>query len=295
MNEKRYWSGLRTAWKAIWDDPSHVSFSEQDHGSWKLIKSEPRTQVILLQPGTSHKPLICKIYKTPRHLAWRTIGLASRANREFTALMVAHRRGLPVVRPRYWIEERELGQVTYSAITLEFIEGANLEEIMKSKPKSELRKRLAHKAGAFLRQLHRSGLYWATACPRNIMMPQGPDSKMLAIDMPYVRWLDRNLYGGEAALSDMRNMLRCKNQDWGFDPEERREFLMGYCKGDTLMAAGLEPLVKPLSIRRSKLKRIKSRSADVLLNYPRSPGKGGIYCPSDGSYRVRDSKVISIG
>jgi len=294
----QYWSSLKEAWEETENRPlasgdDAVQPAVKSENDWKLIKSESRVRLMLLEPLAPHSPLICKIYHIPWHLAWRTIGMVSRANREFTALMEAHQHGLPVVCPRYWLEKRLAGAVVYSAITLAVIDGHNLEYLLRNEQTSnEQRSHLARETGILLSQLHRGGLYWATARPRNVMQSAG--GQLLAIDMPYAHWHGHDLTGSDSALIDLRGMLKCKNKDWGFNQQEHMEFLLGYCEDDQVMASALELLALPHSATQSKFERFKRRSANVLLSGPRSAGKGGSYDPSDGSYQLRDSQAITI-
>lgn len=296
----QYWSCLEEAWEATDNCPlvssdEAIQSSPKSNSDWKLIKNESRVRVILLEPAAPHAPVICKIYRTPWHLAWRTIGMVSRANREFTALMEAHRHGLPVVCPRYWMETRIIGGLLFSAIILEAITRNNLEQLLKNKDLTKLERMwLARETGVLLGELHRGGLYWATARPRNILLQQGINAKMLAIDMPYACWHGHDLTGSDSALIDVLGMLRCKNEDWQFNQKERMEFFLGYCADDVGKASELEPLAVSHSTRQSKLERFKGRFTNVLFSSPRSPGRGGIYHSSDASYQLRDSQAISV-
>lgn len=295
-----YWSSLEETWKATAKQPlayqnGLVHAAAKTTNDWQLIKSESRVRVILLDPATPHLPVICKIYRTPWHLLWRTTGMVSRANREFTALMEAHRHGLPVVCPRYWAEARLLGTVTFSAIGLEMLAGSNLEQSLKNKHTSSAqRMRLARESGVLVSQLHRGGLYWATAYPRNILLQQDVNAKMLAIDMPYAHWLGHDLTASDTALIDLRGMLKCEKEDWGFNQKERMEFFLGYCSDDMALVSELMPLATPHSALQSKLERLKRRAAHVLLNSPRSAGRGGAYHAADSSYHQRDKQAIGI-
>ena len=104
MATVEYWSSLKHAWQATRDCEitpiaEAVGAPAKMDNSWQLIKSESRVRLILIDPEPPQTRLVLKIYRIPFHLAWRTFGMVSRANREFTALMEAHRRGLAVVRP----------------------------------------------------------------------------------------------------------------------------------------------------------------------------------------------------
>ena len=296
----QYWSSLEDAWVAtercaLTPIGEAVGAQPKADNSWQLIKSESRVRLLLLDPEPPHPRVIFKIYRIPGHLAWRTLGMVSRANREFTALMEAHRHGLPVVCPHRWLEARALGALSFSAISLELVQGSNLETVLQNNnTTTEQRRQLARKAGSLLRSLHTAGMYWGTAYPRNVLLRQDSAAELMVIDTPYAHWHGRDLSGSESALSDLRGMVRTKKGRWGFDRQEQEQLLLGYSSDDSSMVGTLQALVVPRSRLQSKLDRLKQRSANVLISSPRSPGKGGVYDCEQQSYLRNDNQFVGV-
>ena len=297
MTEVEYWPSLAAAWKES-ETCEVVSLSTAIHSSapakkdWQLIKSESRARLLLLETHPSQRRIICKIYRVPPQLSWRTVGMVSRANREFTALMKAHRAGLPVVCPFGWSEERRFGCVTYSAIQMELVTGRNLEEVLRDR-NTDAGERInqARETGKLLSTLHSGGLFWATAVPRNILVRDTSGERLQVIDTPYAQLQGRDITGSKMALADLCSIVRSRHFDWGFDRQEQLEMLLAYCGNDERTAAGLNSLVAPPSRFQSKLARLRNRSANVLLSGPRSAGSGGRYKVSNKSYYKTDGQL----
>lgn len=298
MPEVQYWSSLEDAWAAtaaseLTPMGEAISAPPKADNSWQLIKSEARVRLLLLDPEPPHRRVICKIYRIPFHLAWRTLGMVSRANREFTSLMEAHRHGLPVVCPGSWVEARTLGALSFSAISLQLVQGINLETVLQDKnTTAEQRRQLARETGILLGRLHTAGMYWGTAYPRNVLLRQDSGIELMVIDTPYAHWLGRDLTGSDFALNDLRSMVRAKRGNRGFDPQERKQLLLGYCADDLSTVEKLQALVVPRSRLQAKFDRLKQRSANVLVSSPRSPGKGGVYDCERQTYRRSDKQFI---
>jgi tRNA A-37 threonylcarbamoyl transferase component Bud32 len=301
MSVVQYWSSLEDAWAATERRPltpigDAVRAAPKADNSWKLIKSEARVRLILLDPEPPHARVIYKIYRIPAHLSWRSFAMVSRANREFTSLMESHRRGLPVVCPCSWLEARTLGCLNYSAISLELVQGINLEQALRDTDTgAEKRLQLARETGSLLNRLHSAGMYWGTAFPRNILLQQNEKPELLVIDTPYAHWHRKSLIGSDFALSDLRSMIRAKNGGWGFDLTEQKALFQEYSNNDPIAIAELQQLAVLRSRIQSKLERLKRRSLNVLLSSPRSPGKGGVYDVGDAAYLRRDKQFIGAG
>jgi len=285
-----FWSNLAAVWsitESCTVSPLDEAIAEQAKAdnSWKLLRREKRARLLLLDPESPDPRAILKIYRTPRHLAWRTFGMVSRANREFTLLMKAHRQGLPVVCPLSWREERVKGLLAFSAISLELEQGSNAEDIFKSTETTlERRLQIAGNIGVLLRSLHKAGMFWGTAYPSNVLVKHCNDQNLLVLDTPYAQWHNRDLTGNELALTDLRSIVRAKRALKGFSHHEKTQLLTGYCGTELDMLSELETLVMPHSTRRSKFVRFRQRSAYVLLNRPSSPGRAGTYLPAEAIY-----------
>lgn len=307
MSGFHYWSTIQEAWAATGTGPvasinETIAAAPKLDNSWTLIKREDRVRLMVLDSARPEKRIICKIYRVPAHLGWRTLGMVSRANREFTALMEAHREGLPVACPHSWQESRTLGCVTYNSISLEIIPGTNLEDLLRPGAASEeLRLQLALQKGQLLRKLHKKGLQWGTAFPRNIIVTgdlkeTGNDASndigMRVIDTPYATWHGSDISGESAGLSDLRNAVQVKKNGAGFHEKEREQLVVGYCGDDLQEQAKLLEQLGPRSRYAAKMERWRRRCANVLVHSPRSEGPGGRYDVASGAY-IKSSKEPS--
>jgi tRNA A-37 threonylcarbamoyl transferase component Bud32 len=292
MSVFEIWPSLAQAWEATGDSQLQSSQEEAGGACWRLIKSETRVRVFWLETE-GFSPSVFKVYRTPSRLAWRTFGLASRANREFTVMMEAHRLGLPVVRPRYWLEHRVLGCVRFSAIVLDAVDGTDLQSWLTSEAgDQQQRRRAAEATGRLLGRFHRAGLFSGTANPRNLLLPGGDSEKMCAIDLPYARLHGRDITGSDQAMADIGRALLLSNGRHAFADDEQEAFMLGYCEGDAEGARTLKTRLRLMSHREWKRQRFLRRLANLLSGDTRSAGRGGIYCPETGGYRRLSSEAV---
>lgn len=298
MNRIELWPDLAEAWRATGEAPLGAlpaAPGSGHEGRFRVIKSESRSRVTLLE-AEGRAALVLKIYRTPPRLAWRTIGLASRANREFTVMMNAHRRGLDVARPLYWLERRNSGRLELSALALEVIDGPDLESwLLEESPDAEQRLHAAYAAGGLLGRFHRAGLFWGTVNPRNILLRGGDPGSMTAIDMPYARMHDRDLTGGAHAMMDLVLAFQLSDGRTAFDATERSRFLLAYCADDEERAKAFDEGLRLPTHREWKRQRMLRRLGNLLKRGVKSPGRGGVYDPGSGDYRRLDGEDVFIG
>lgn len=295
------WSSIEQAWAAT-EHCSVASINDtilatpKGESSWTLIKREARVRLIIFDPAPPQQRIICKIYRVPAHLGWRTLGMVSRANREFTALMEAHRKGLPVARPHSWQELRVFGCVRFSSVSLELVTGINLKDLLSRKlTPDDQRLQLAWEKRHLLRKLHKSGLQWGTAFSRNITMqnskhPVADKPLLRVIDTPYAIWYDADISGESTTLSDLRNVIQVKHNGVGFTDLERTQLILGYCGDDMHNHSNLISQLQPRPRNVAKLERWRRRCTNVLVHSLRSQRPGGRYDEATGAY-VRSSEV----
>ena len=187
-----------------------------------LLKSESRVRVFLSRPGPDGTRAVSKVYRSPARLAWRTLFMTSRARREYHNLVYAHSKGLPVVRPLGWSDTRRLGCVRYNQVTMGWMPGENLILYMKKPGQTPaVRDAVIRQVGEMLAAMHRAGIAWGTALPRNVMVePPSPGRdlpRVSAFDLPYAFCTGKDLTGNRSALIDLWWMA----DDWltreGFD------------------------------------------------------------------------------
>lgn len=282
-NALTLWPGLEAAWQAT-QDGEH---GETGSGAarWRLLKGEPRTRVLRLD-AEGFPGLVLKIYATPARLAWRTLGMVSRANREFTVMMAAHRRQLPVVRPRYRLEVRRAACLRYGALALEAVDGLNLESVLDEAglPEEE-RQRLGRLTGDLLGRFHRNGLQWATATPRNLLLVAGEGEPLQAIDMPYATLADKDIRGSAEALMDLSCILRMSDGRLAFDGDARQALMLAYCAGDEQAARELDEAVQLQTHLAWKKQRLRRRVRNLMKPAMSSSGKAGQYDAATGDYQ----------
>lgn len=286
------WPSLEHAWRST---GSATQGRAAGGACWTLLQDEDRTRVLRLEaPGRPARVL--KVYATPAHLAWRTLGMASRANREFTVMMEAHRGGLPLARPRYWLEQRVCGALRFSAVTLDAIQGPDLERAL-SRPDVDTRERtrLARLAGEVLGRFHRAGLYWATAAPRNLLLTSDADREPLrAIDLPYATQARNSITGSDDALLDLACLLRMTDGALAFDGAARRALMLAYSDGDAAAAAAMDERVVLRSHLAWKGRRLRRRVRNLLRPGARSAGRGGRYVSPSKTYRRLESGTVTL-
>ena len=284
------WPDLEAAWEATLT--GERGETEQGAGHWRLLKGEPRTRVLRL--GADDFPaLVLKIYATPPRLAWRTLGMVSRANREFTVMMEAHRRELPVVRPRYRLEVRRAGCLRYGALALEAVDGLNLESVLDQPELSaDERQRLGRLTGDLLGRFHRRGLQWGTATPRNLLLLSEEGRPLQAIDMPYATLTDKDIRGTAEALMDLSCMLRMSDGRLAFDGDARRALMLAYFAGDEQAARELDEEVQLQSHLAWKKQRLRRRVSHLLKPTASSDGTAGFYDSAMGEYHPLGRGVV---
>jgi len=284
------WPDLEAAWATTED--SRTGSLAQGAATWTLLKGESRTRVVGVEaPG--FRPMVLKIYATPARLAWRTLGMVSRANREFTSMMEAHRRGLPVVRPHYRLESRVMGCLRYGALALETVAGNNLEDVLRAgggARDDDLA--LARLTGDLLGRFHRGGLNWATASPRNLLLSRDGAVPLQAIDLPYATLAKGDITGSDDALLDLSCILRMSNGDLAFEGDGREALLVAYCGGDRDAARRLDEQVKLRSHLTWKRQRLRRRVRNLLSPGAESLGSAGCYEARTGAYRRLDSPAV---
>ncbi len=289
MHDLTPWTSLEAAWETT---ESSGSGQAADGVAWEVLQDKPRTRVLRLE-ALDLQPSVVKIYAVPGHLAPRSFGMSSRANREFTVMMEASRRGLPVARPRHWQEQRVLGCLRFSALTLDCLDGPDLERLLTGPEPAADRESLARMAGDVLGRFHRAGLYWGTAAPRNLMLSHRDDGEPLrAIDFPYATLLGGDITGTDEAMLDLACLLRLRNGDIAFEDEARRTLMEAYCAGDGTAARELDERIVLRGHLAWKGKRLNRRVRNLLRRGSKSAGRGGRFDPSSGRYEPLKGEAV---
>ena len=231
-----------------------------------LLKTESRVRILLHavdgEADSKAVRAVSKIYRTPPALAWRTLGLVSRAKREFNTLSIAFERNVPVVQPLAWSDNRSFGCVRFNQLTMAYVPGETLVEFMQRArqadgPDQDQADRVVVGVGELLASLHRAGIVWGTAVPRNVMVYRsgtGPFS-VAAFDFPYASCLGSDVSGSRFAHTDLWWMAGGCAFDCQFDNRMLNLFYSAYIGGAGVQLSELRSQVEQLT----KSKRLANR------------------------------------
>jgi tRNA A-37 threonylcarbamoyl transferase component Bud32 len=256
--------------ESMWLNARHIAQGFPDPGDlsddhWRLIKAEPRVRILLSPPDDAGGRLVSKIYRIPKALIWRTLFLTSRARREFQNLEYACRRGLPVVEPINWGDTRRWGCAGFSQLTMGFADGIPLPELMcQSGLQQSVREDLTIQLGELIARMHRAGLVWMTAYPRNIMVISSPRPSLVAFDFPYALCTGKDMQGSRFALLDLSWMMKICVLKCQFTENLLRSFYLAYTGGTDEVATQLRSRVEAQSRASLFRDRILVRVARVL-------------------------------
>lgn len=256
--------------ESMWLNAGHMEQGFPDPGElsddrWWLIKDEPRVRILLSPTDDAGGRLVSKIYRIPKSLVWRTLFLTSRAQREFQNLEYARQRGLPVVEPINWGETRRWGCAGFSQLTMEFVDGAPLPELM-CQPglQQSVREDLTNQLGELMARMHRAGVVWMTAYPRNVMVISRPGPSLVAFDFPYALYTGKDMQGSRFALLDLSWMMKRCVLKCQFNETLLQSFYLAYTGGTGEAATQLRSRVEAQSKASLFRDRILVRVARVL-------------------------------
>lgn len=235
-----------------------------------LLKTESRVRILLhaVDGDADGKAVrvVSKIYRTPPALAWRTFGLVSRAKREFKTLKVAFERNVPVIQPFGWSDIRAFGCVRFNQLTMAYVPGESLIEFMQrfrqaDGPDQDQADQVVAGVGEMLASLHRAGIVWGTALPRNVMVfRSGAGSfDVAAFDFPYASCLGSDVSGSRFAHSDLWWMAGECATHCGFDERMLELFYSAYMGNTGVQASELRTQVEQLTQSQRLANRIRGR------------------------------------
>jgi tRNA A-37 threonylcarbamoyl transferase component Bud32 len=235
-----------------------------------LLKTESRVRVLLhaVDGEADGKAVraVSKIYRTPPALAWRTFGLVSRAKREFNTLKIAWERNVPVIQPFGWSDTRSFGCVRYNQLTMAYVPGETLIEFMQRArqadgPDQDQADRVVAGVGELLASLHRAGIVWGTAVPRNVMVfRSGPGPfNVAAFDFPYASCLGSDVSNSGFAHTDLWWMAGGCAFDCKFDDRMLELFYSAYIGDIGVNPSELRSQVEQLTQSQRLANRIRGR------------------------------------
>ena len=181
--------------------PSYESFLNAEG---ELLKSEPRTRVVLLRrPANGSqegawRSFVLKIYRYPFWPRIRTGLRISKAEQEFNSLRYLEQLDVPAAEPvAFGMERTRLGFVRSCFVITRFVEGAiNLsrwrsESSQQQPPNTDENHFLLRQLGTMFRRLHDVRFFLFTAKTKNILI-RGESTgspEAIFVDTPYARTL----------------------------------------------------------------------------------------------------------
>ncbi|MCP4000070.1 MAG: hypothetical protein GY727_04080 [Gammaproteobacteria bacterium] len=263
-------TSLSDSLKKLWvtSDSQEIckNYLESDtNNSQQLIKKESRVRIFLSPADNSGNRSCQKLYRVPEHLQWRTWHLTSRAEREFKILHTAYKAGAPVIPPLKWAEMRRRGILHYNSLTTLFIEQRDMSNVLAElEADSPEYLSLLRGTGELLAHLHRAGILWMTALPRNILAAEKADEQHLAFDMPYGQVFTKSIHSRTPALYDIYMLIKYGLNQANFSTAQANKVLLAYCADSTTDPALLIKRLNKRTKARQFLYRLLYRSIAIL-------------------------------
>ena len=218
--------------------PSYDTFLK---ANGELIKSEPRTRIVILRRRASESQeeatrlFVLKIYRYPFLPRIRTGLRISKAEQEFNSLRYLNRQGLPAAESvAFGVERTRLGFVRSCFVITGLVEGAvNLSrwrsEYTRQQPRNtDQQDFLLKQLGTVFRRLHELRFFLFTAKAKNILI-RGASTRfpeIFFVDTPYARTLRWRPVARWAQGRDLGLFLA--NFDPALTESETTAFFEGY-------------------------------------------------------------------
>jgi tRNA A-37 threonylcarbamoyl transferase component Bud32 len=200
-------------------------------GSAVLVQDEPKIRIVLSLEPDSQTRQITKIYRTPLALTWRDLFRIPQAQREFDNLQFAFQKGLPVAEPLAYGIGRRPGQDWFSQLTISFLEGDTLWEVLNQPGITEDQTtELLSKACRLIAMMHRAGLVWGTVHFGNFMVNEPAENLLTAFDLPYALCAAKDMRNSRYALFDLWSMERSCRAMYGLDRRVIKELYAAYAE-----------------------------------------------------------------
>ena len=199
------------------------------------LKTEPAATIELL--GTGADLVVRKTYHNHGVRWWQSFGRRSRAQREFDNLRATAAAGVPCTEALAWNEHRRLGCVDDSTLLTRYLAPSrSLKAALTELPRdgrSPVRRRLAAATGRLVARLHRAGILWCSAMPRNVLvLGDAAAAEMAVCDVPAAVRVGRSLHGGRLADVDLFDAVFSPSRRRDWSATERLRWLVAYHDGD---------------------------------------------------------------
>ena len=195
------------------------------------LKEERDVRIEVL--GDADEAVVCKTYRNSGTRWFQTLCRASRAHREFENLRAVRQTGVRCIEPVTWSERRRYCGVDASMLATRLLPGCQpLKRVLAELPPASrfsTRRRLIGAMGRLVATLHRHGVLWCAAMPRNVLVVGDPDRTELAVcDVPAAIQVGRSLHGSRLALIDLFDGAFSPSRRADFSATDRLRWLLAY-------------------------------------------------------------------
>ncbi len=234
--------------------PIHATSSPGD----VLLKEEPAVRIE--RTTTTRGSAVRKTYRNRGLRCLQTWLRPARARREHRNLCRVSAAGIACTEAWSWSERRWLGFALESTLVTGWVDGCrSLEQVVRETPAGARRAALAAATGILLAQLHRNGLLWNTAYPRNVLVRESEGDRLWLCDAPDLQRYPRSVHGTALAHFDLYDAAFSPSRMRMWSSPERLRLVLAYCEGNRALA---RRIWRSLSHRSRLLRRWKRQ---VLL------------------------------
>ncbi len=222
-------AGELPGWRGLSDRPPEL----------RSVKEEAITRILTGRLPFARGELYVKLYRLRGLASWRTLGLSSRAEREFHNLSRVARSGVPVTIPAAWGERRRgLLRPDCFVVTESFAGAVPVKQLlMESTTERRFRSQLLSGCGVALAGIHRAGLVHNRSSLKNYLWVRGQDHAIVC-DLPYGFVTGGSCEGTWWALGDLVELVGARRYRGLFSRGDVYRTLLGYC-GDSNCARQL--------------------------------------------------------
>lgn len=198
----------------------------------KVLKDEPSTRVEVLGLGTA--AVVRKEYRNRGLRWWQALLRTSRAEREFRNLQAIARTGVPCTDALGCWTVGRYGAVASSVLVTRYLPDSRpLKAVLADPAAASARRALIAAAGRLLATLHRGGVLWLTAMPRNLLVLGRPEVARLAVcDPPAAIAFGRSIHGRRLCLLDLWDAAFSTSRRRDYSATERLRWLLAYTDGN---------------------------------------------------------------
>lgn len=212
----------------------------------RLLKDEPNTRVELItdRAARDDEARVEKTYRNRGLALLQTFARRSRARREHDNLRAVEALGVPCTQALAYSEHRRFGLVFESTLVTRYLpDTVPMKRVLAELPRERefaVRRRLLAAMARLVADLHRGGLLWGTAMPRNVLIVGEAKAARLAVcDVPGAVRVAHSLHGSALARLDLFDAAFSPSRRRDLSATERLRWLLAYCADDRAMVTRL--------------------------------------------------------